>query len=177
MNCRDVKDLIPCYLSGELDQDRTRALEKHFLSCEPCARAVEADRWTDEAVRRACESMSVDAQGVIARVQQRLNRDGNWWLPALFWGHRRLAFATCGVLAVALVLVIRLTREESLLEAAAEHHRHEVIEHAPRDWYEGEAQAQLFRAAGITRDEIADLIKETGFELVRARECNLLGDR
>jgi len=78
MNCRDVKDLIPCYLSGELDQDRTRALEKHFLSCELCARAVEADRWTDEAVRRACESMSVDAQGVIARVQQRLNRDGNW---------------------------------------------------------------------------------------------------
>ncbi|MER3428293.1 MAG: hypothetical protein C4334_09355 [Pyrinomonas sp.] len=180
MNCQDVKELIPLYLSGELDRDRRAALEGHFPACERCARLLEADRWADEVVRRSCGAVPVDSQLVIARVKRHMKRSGSRWLPSPDLGFKRLAFAACGLslmVALALFFVVRLTRETSLLEAAAEHHRHEVIEREPRDWYEGETGARSFLAAKLARDEVVDLVEGTGFKLVRARECNLLGDR
>lgn len=68
MNCKDVRDLIPLYLYGELSFDEEELLERHLATCAACG-----------AERARCEKLaSLLAQGeagVSAELLARCRRD------------------------------------------------------------------------------------------------------
>ena len=53
MNCDGVHDVLDLYLSGELKGEKMADLRLHLQECEHCARAVQADRELDNALRTA----------------------------------------------------------------------------------------------------------------------------
>lgn len=50
MNCRDIDELVPRYLDGEVSDEERLALERHVASCAQCAESLEASREIDASL-------------------------------------------------------------------------------------------------------------------------------
>src|SRR6476469_6262856 len=71
MNCSEVAELAPQYLSGELDPARARAVANHLATCPACAREIGEMREVDARLRREIQSQDL---GDVAALERRVRR-------------------------------------------------------------------------------------------------------
>src|SRR5206468_5829318 len=127
MNCGDIQEIAPLWLSGELDPTRSAQVRAHLDGCAECVRSMREDEWLDERIRATLadnEPAAAQIQGVV-RKRIAAERRARW-------------LAATGVAAALLLSVFfgmpLLVRQQpgKLFVDAARDHQVEVMEHRPR---------------------------------------------
>lgn len=166
MNCNDVVELSPLYLSGELDPARTAVFAAHLNSCPDCTRDFELDAH----LRRAVLAEPVDTSAADLAIRHGLARDLRMrriWVAA--------GVAAMLVAGTFIVRVVDRSRAEANLvcAAAAQDHLREVLNHEPRTWASQPEKVGAL-AARIQMSESAPAAIE-GYRLEHAKLCRLNG--
>jgi anti-sigma factor RsiW len=169
MNCGEMAELAPLYVSGELDEALAAACGAHLHHCSSCAREMEQQREIDRRLRDALAEEDPDPGWVAAEVRCRIGAENRTRLV------RRLAAVAAGVVAVLLAWYILFPAMQAprLLVVAAGDHRREVVEREPKRWRSAaEEIMQLARRQGIGLTGLWNL---GNYRLDRARLCRLEG--
>ncbi len=164
MNCREIEEIAPLYLSGELEEDQRALFRVHLAQCRRCAAEIERQVALDARVVEAVSEMP-DASAVAQSVGRRIARERAWRFAAVaaalvfaaFLGYRGLRPAP----------VSRLYADAAL------DHRLEVIEHQPRRWRTDPAEIDKL----ATRYELTNLaaLAPEGYRLEHAKMCGIDG--
>jgi anti-sigma factor RsiW len=179
MNCSDIAELAPLYLSAELGRARAAAFDAHLKSCPACMQELERQSRLDAELREAVAGEPVDVGRVDRRVRERISAEngGTAHLAPL---RRRWVIAAIGT-AAALLLVaagyrgLLGPRVARVYADAALDHRLEVVQKAPRPWKVDPAQvAALAETQGISASVPAAL-SSGAYRLERAKLCFLDG--
>lgn len=167
MNCREIEECAPLYLSGELDEGQRDLVRGHLAQCRNCASLINQKIALDVRLREAASDLP-DATAVGRSVRRRIGAERA----------RRLALtgAMAAVLALAAILGYRALRPEPvgrLYADAALDHRLEVIEHQPRHWRSDPAEIEKLAA----RYDLLDVqaLAPAGYRLEHAKMCGIDG--
>ncbi len=172
MNCTEVLELAPLYVTGELDAVRAESFSAHLRTCPSCARELEQQQAFDSRLRASVLAEPVDTFRIESNVRQSIA--GKW---------RRWAFAAAGIAAVAAALLRAglavhpppAPKTTPLYEAAALDHRLEIVEEHTRKWLteradiEGLAESREIPAAAL------DAFAPAGYRLLKGKLCRLDG--
>jgi anti-sigma factor RsiW len=168
MNCREIDEFAPLYLSGEMDEGQRAQFREHLAQCRSCAAEIDRQIALDGTLRDAISSELPDAVAVQDSVRGRIATER----------HRRFAgvAGVAAMLAFAAVFGYRALRPEPaapLYADAALDHRLEVIEHQPRRWRTDPAEIEKL-AARYELSNVAALAPE-GYRLEHAKMCGIDG--
>ena len=166
MNCREIDELAPLYLSGELEEPQRDHFREHLAQCRTCASQINRDVALDERLRQAVTAELPDVTAVERSVRGRMRAEHV----------RRLALmaAVAAVFVFAAILGYRALRPVGRVFAdAALDHRLEVIEHQPRHWRSDPAEIEKLAARYELRD--AGALAPAGYRLVHAKICGIDG--
>ena len=183
MNCREIAELMPLYLSGDLDEARAAEFTGHLSACPDCAQTAKREQDCDARLREIVLSDSADANPVIRRVRERIAGESLASIVRhpVSRSTRRFAVILIGAAAAfALVLLgyhgLLGPQVPRVYAAAVQDHRLEVVEHQPRRWLTDPLEIlELARRQGIALPSIAALAPR-GFQLDRAKICFLSGE-
>jgi anti-sigma factor RsiW len=165
MNCRDIAELAPLYLSGELRGSERDLFASHLAGCRSCASEMERQSAMDARVREALSEMP-DASDVQSAVRVRIGgRRRGWWQVGA------AAAAVVAVLGLVQFGIMRASPATRIVADAAQDHRAEVIEHQPRRWRTNAAEIASLAA----RYGLADVsvLTPPGYSLEHAKMCGL----
>jgi anti-sigma factor RsiW len=164
MNCKEIEELAPLYLSGELEEHRKVLFHTHLAECRSCAQLMEQQSAMDTRLRKALCAGLPDAGKLERSVSRRISveRSRRWVLAAV-----------AAVLVIGAVLGYRLWRPEHLYRDAAFDHRLEVVEHQPRHWQTDPAEIEKL-AARYQLHDVASLAP-AGYRLEHAKMCGIEG--
>lgn len=164
MNCKEIGELAPLYLSGEMEEDRKVLFHTHLAECRSCAQQMEQDSAMDARLRRAL-CAGLPAAGTLERsVSRQLARER---------AQRWMLVGVAAALLIAAVLGYRVLRPERLYRDAALDHRQEVVEHQPRHWRTDRAEIDKLAARYQLQDVAA--LAPAGYRLEHAKMCGLDG--
>lgn len=181
MDCKQVAELAPLYLSGELDRERAGAVDAHLQSCSSCLRAIEGQAQLDARVREVVAGEHVDSSGMERRVHARISAESSGNVtpistrPSQAYGRRAIASAAvAAVLLLAAVSYLDIARRTARVYAdAASDHRREVVEQVPRQWLSDRAAiSDLAEKQGIDPSALFAL-SSAPYHIERARLCFL----
>lgn len=120
MDCRNFKELLDSYLSGELAVETNHACLRHAEQCPPCRKELGARRNMRNTLRQACQqtTLSTEAQ---ARLRTCLRAEGapiqtaapgrRWVIRWPDWLSFRLAVPVMAVVLLAVVWLSWFTRQ------------------------------------------------------------------
>jgi anti-sigma factor RsiW len=165
MNCKEIAELSPLYLSGELEGSQRAVIHGHLAECRNCTAEMARREAIDARLRESLNLDLPDATAVQQRVRGRIRAE-RWrrWIVG--------TAAAAGVL-VAVVLGARAARPERLYADAALDHRLEVMEHQPRRWRTDPAEIEKL-AARYPLPNLAALAP-AGYRLEHAKMCGIEG--
>jgi anti-sigma factor RsiW len=165
MNCREIEELGPLYLSGELEEDRKAQFRAHLAECRSCASLLERQIAIDSRLRDAVSTELPDAMAVQQAVSRRIRMERAWRFAA--------AAAAIVLAAVSGYLSLRPQPVSRLYADAALDHRLEVMEHQPRRWRSDPAEIEKLAA----RYELsnAGALAPEGYRLEHAKMCGIDG--
>jgi anti-sigma factor RsiW len=175
MNCRDIAELCPLYLSGELDPANALAFAEHLRECQACATELKRQTQLDALLRESILSDQIDTAALDHGVRARISSDSR----VISWRARGLAMAAgVGVILLAAGLGYRMLFPEKpprLFADAAQDHRNEVIRRQHRIWLsDPKAINDLAQRTGIA-PSLVGRITPLGYSLVEAKLCRLDG--
>jgi anti-sigma factor RsiW len=170
MNCRDIQEIAPLWLSGELEHAQIAEVLTHLENCAECARSLAEDTSLDARIRKAMGEEQPDSTRIVGIVRQRMD------------SQRRPRWLLAGGVAAAVLVAIGFgmphfvpQQPGKLFVDAARDHRLEVMEHQPRRWRsdpdEIGTMAGRFGFTSATPAALAPV----GFRLVHAKTCGLEG--
>jgi anti-sigma factor RsiW len=159
MTCRDIEELTPVYLSGELEN--AGDFRAHLASCPHCATDIDQQIAVDQMVREAAGGLP-DASRLSGWIRHR----------AAIGRSLTLTKIAVTVLIAAIVSYRTLPTPRVCADAAFDH-RLEVIEHQPRRWRSDPAEIQRLAA----RFQLTDVnaLAPVGFKLEHAKTCEIDG--
>jgi hypothetical protein len=162
MNCSEIAELEPLFLSGEMPAEERDSFRAHLAGCRNCAVNVERQQALDRGLRDAFSLPDVSSLQQSVRHQIARKRSS------------RIAMITAAAAAVlfAVFLGYRL-RPGDVLSDAARDHRLEVMEHQPRRWKTDPAEIQKLAARFALADPSTSA--STNYHLERAKMCGLAG--
>jgi anti-sigma factor RsiW len=170
MNCSEVQEIAPLWLSGELEEVRSSQVRAHLEGCAGCARSIGEDASLDVRIRTALAEDGPASSRTERMVLRRITLERRWrWL---------VASGAAAVVLLGLIfgapLVTKQQPEKLFLDAARDH-RLEVMEHQPRRWRSEAVDvgvlAERFGLTGATAVALAP----AGYRLVHAKTCGLEG--
>ncbi|HKT52393.1 MAG TPA: zf-HC2 domain-containing protein [Candidatus Angelobacter sp.] len=176
MNCDQIHETTPLYLTGELQGEALKEFSEHIAECGACAGNIESDRQIDDALRSALGDEMPNASAVVVRVRKQIDSHVPWWhAPHLGWAKIGLAFAACLVLALASLGWLSTYRHQrAMAMAAADDHFNDLVLLRHSDWLVKPAdmaaliQQQFPEHAGLLR-----LITPERSSLEKVRLCRL----
>jgi anti-sigma factor RsiW len=179
MNCSDIHELAPLYVSGELDAAHAAGFDAHLKNCLSCLDEIEAQSRLDARLRQALLAEDVDVVRVNRRIRERMAAEtaqpsgvsvaprGRPWMKAA-WG-----IAAAFVLTLAGYLTLP-GRFEKVYADAAQDHRLEVVDHGLRRWTTDPTElAALEQRLGISWDVPHQLAG--GYHFEHGKICRLDG--
>ena len=179
MNCNEAKYVMPLYLSGELDAKAMSDFELHLDLCVVCHQEIKQQRAYDNLLREAIVSQPLDVRNLRACVLNRITMPGR---RSLFFQRPAymLAIAAILLLAFGTTIVFLAMRSRSVATVytdAVDDHYEEVVQHVPLPgWRETFADINLLGQGQLGESEIINKLGPTGYQLVRARVCELRGE-
>jgi len=186
MDCNQVADLAPLYLSGELDRERAGVIDAHLRSCPSCMRELESQAHLDARMREVIAGEHVDASAVERWIRARISMEPRSKIAPMSLRspaqpHRRRWVASVAAVAAALLLIAAGYRVllgqhvAPVYAAAAQDHHLEVVNHAPRSWlFERAAISALAEGQGIPA-AVPFALSSGPYRLERAKLCFLDG--
>lgn len=169
MNCADVLEFAPLYLSRELDPARVEQFREHLRVCPSCAHKMEEQKAFDSLFRESVLADSVDSASIERRVWRAITGDSRrrWVAVAAV-----AATLLVGALAVRTALAPGMT---PFFAAAARDHHIEIVDAQPREWLTDRNQiGALAGGQGVSLSTL-DSIASAGYQLQRIRLCFLNG--
>jgi hypothetical protein len=185
MDCSQVEELGPLYLSGELDRERASAVDAHLRSCPSCMSEIESQVRLDARMREVIAGEAVDATAVERWIRSRISTESTSKIasispiPARPTGRRWVgaALGAAAVLLLAAVGYVGLSSPHAtrVYADAAKDHQREVVEDEPRRWLSDRAAiSALAQGQGIAASA-PFAISSGPYRLERARLCFLAG--
>jgi Putative zinc-finger len=176
MNCNEIFDLTPLYLSGELDSQRAGEFDTHLRGCPSCMREIETQSRLDAQLREAVLAEEVDVSRVNRQVRELITRESSEQHVHVSRPNRRRRWVTAamGVAASLLLLVagyilVPGSAARVCADAAADH-RDEVVDQQPRRWVTEPAKiAALAEQQGVAGS--VPMAVASGYHLERAKVC------
>ncbi|HEX4002683.1 MAG TPA: zf-HC2 domain-containing protein [Candidatus Acidoferrales bacterium] len=188
MDCQQVAQLAPLYLSAELDRERAGAVDAHLRSCPSCMQELEAQAQLDARMREAIECEPVDATPVQDWIRARIASEPHAKAASISVipsrrppPERRQWFVAA--VAIAAVLLLAVAGYRGLISPhvapvyadAAQDHQREVVNQVPREWLSDRAAIKAL-AQGQGIEAAAPFALSSGpYHLERARLCFLDG--
>jgi anti-sigma factor RsiW len=165
MNCREISELAPLYLSGELRGSERDLFAAHLAECRECAAEMERYRAMDGRVRDALSDLP-DATAVQRAMHRRIGegRLRRWAL---------LVATAAAAAVVAAVFTYQLLRPEAVFADAALDHQAEVVEWQPRHWRTDPGEIEKL-AERYQLHDVASLAP-AGYRLEYGKMCGLDG--
>jgi len=179
MNCSDVLEVAPLYLTGELDSAHAKKFEAHLATCPACARELGQQQAVDRLLRASLLAEPVDSQRVERSVRQLVAHAD---APRVL-RNRVVAIFALAALAAVLLLAALGTRTafwprkqtQAVYAAAARDHQLEIVDKQPRKWLTDDASIQaLARTEGVSFAAIT-AIAPSGYHLAQGKICRLDG--
>jgi anti-sigma factor RsiW len=185
MNCTDITEFAPHYLSGDLDPARAESFHAHLRNCAACRREVTRQAGFDETVRAGILAERIDTTGVDRRVRRHIEADvirptGELRYMGEPRASRRRIVALAAIAALLLVSLVTYRflfsgRITPVYAAAARDHRAELVEGQPRKWIVDRASIErLANAQGLPGLAVARLAP-AGYRLTQGKLCFLQG--
>ncbi|HTT76300.1 MAG TPA: zf-HC2 domain-containing protein [Candidatus Binataceae bacterium] len=186
MDCNQVAELAPLYLSGELDRERSGAIDAHLRSCPSCMHELESQAHLDARMREVIAGEHVDASAVERWIRARISMETRSKIASMSprpsaQPHRRRWIV--GAATIAAVLLLAAVGYHGLMSphvapvyaAAAQDHQLEVVNHAPRSWlFDRAAISALAEGQGIA-SAVPFALSSGPYRLERAKLCFLGG--
>ncbi|HXO44189.1 MAG TPA: zf-HC2 domain-containing protein [Candidatus Cybelea sp.] len=179
MNCADITEIAPLYISAELDARRASEFDAHLQTCPACRSELESQARLDERFREALLADEVDVSRVNRRIRELIAAESS--RPAASVSRprpARLAAAAAGVAAAFLLLIAGYLlvpgHVARVYADAARDHQLEVVLRQARPWIVDPAAI----AALAVQQGIADPVPPelgSGYRLERAKVCRLDG--
>ncbi len=180
MNCNQIHEITPLYLTGELRGEPLQEFNGHIAECRACADNVDSDRQLDDALRSALGDEMPDASAVVARVRQQMDGDMRsrhvpWRLSHLGWAKAGFAFAAALVLAIATFgLLSGYWHEKAMALAAADDHFSDLVLNRHSDWLVKPADMAAFLQQQFPQHAgLLPLITPERASLEKVRLCRL----
>jgi hypothetical protein len=171
MNCNDIAELSPLYLSGELDAPRAAPFAAHLKACPRCALEIERQIELDARLRGAVLAGEPATGALDSRIRRRISAErrsktAHWVLAA--------AGAAAILLIAGLGLRMWPTHEPVRVCAdAARDHRIEIVLRQPRTWIRDQSGIQALAARLTLPPSVIPSF--TGYRLERGKLCRLDG--
>jgi hypothetical protein len=178
MNCGELRNLSPLYLSGELTSQQHQSCELHLQSCRECEEILEQQRTCDARLAAVLRN-DVPDHSQIDRVNRYVrehiaaaprSRKQRWLVPGA------IAASLIAGIVCAYAWMTSFAVPPSYT-AAAQDHWAEVVEHEPRHWRFTPAEIQIL----ITENELSTnqvaALAPAGYWLERAKICGIAGRR
>ncbi len=178
MNCDQIHEITPLYLTGELQGEQLSEFHAHVAGCTACAHNVDSDGELDDALRSALGEEMPDASAVVARVRKQIDRDAPWRrAPHPGWMKTGLAVAAALMLAIAAFGWLSAYRQEKAVAvAAADDHFNDLVLLRHSDWLVRPADVDAFIAQRFPqRSGLLGLITPASASLEKVRICRLRG--
>jgi anti-sigma factor RsiW len=179
MDCTQIAELAPLYLSGELDRERAGAVDAHLKSCPACMQDLESQAGLDARIREAMAAERVDSTGVERWIRAHIAAEPRGKVAS---APSRRAWMTAAMGIAALLLLIAagyrglLSQHVARVYAdAAQDHQLEVIQQEPRPWLsDRSAISALTEKQGIA-GSVPFALSSGAYRLERAKLCYLDG--
>jgi anti-sigma factor RsiW len=170
MQCGAARELMPLYLSGELEGSLRPGLDAHLDHCAACRALVDAEQQVDAELRNSLLAEEV-AIGPI------LNRFRNEAISKRLGLRAKLAMAAGLVATIAAGFTYwQVAGEVPKVYAAAlrDHHR-ELVEKQPRRWVSELAAVELLATEQGVAAQLLGRLMPAGYRLERGKMCRLNG--
>jgi hypothetical protein len=182
VNCRDIAELAPLHLTGELEALEAADFSAHLEGCPSCAEEMERQAYFDARLREIVLADDTNVTSIDRRVRLQIAADSRSGIrvtrsPMIA---RRWTAAAIGIAAALLLFGFGYhnlfgRHLAAVYAAAATDHRLEVVEMQPRPWSSGSAQIEALGAGhGIPAPAISALASGS-YHLDRAKVCMLDG--
>lgn len=177
MRCDEMNELASSYLSEGLEAARRREFDDHLAGCPACVSLLEQQLRADDLLRSSLTMSPVRAAVVQNHVRARLHA-APWWRHV--FQARGLQVAVASVLIVIATISFVRSRPAGgaayLLETAAADHVEDVVQRVDKPGWVGDARKAERLAVQIVGDaRPIGALAPAGYELVRARPCQLEG--
>jgi anti-sigma factor RsiW len=163
MNCADIEELAPLYLSGELEESQHTLFRAHLAQCRICTLDIDRQAALDARLRHAVSTELPDASAVQRSVRGRIAA-----LRA-----RRFTAVAAAVLLAAFLGYLVLRPVSRVYADVALDHRLEVMEHQPRRWRSDPAEIE--KLAGRFGLSNMGTLAPAGYRLEHAKMCGIDG--
>ncbi|HTZ99425.1 MAG TPA: anti-sigma factor [Candidatus Aquilonibacter sp.] len=181
MDCSQIAEIAPLYLSGELDRERASAFDAHLKSCPACMHELESQAELDARMHEIVAAEHVDSGRVERWIRERIAADPPSKVTPISWRSRRRSWMAAAMGMAALLLLAaagyRTFRPHvaPVYADAARDHEREVVEGVPRQWLSDRASiSELAEKQGIAAS--APFALSSGpYHIERARLCFLDG--
>ncbi len=174
MNCADLRDLAPLYVSGEIGEELRRQFAAHLNACPACECEIEEQSLLDQRLAQALGSDLPDSSRVEQAVRGRIGLlacSGAKGARSL----RRLWVAAAAIAVLAAFLLFP-PAPRIYAEAARDHHT-EVVEKQPRRWRSTPAEIDAVASQVGLSFARAAALAPAGYRLEHAKICGLDGVR
>jgi anti-sigma factor RsiW len=179
MNCSDITEIAPLYISAELDSLRAAEFDAHLKTCPACMSELEIQARLDDRFREALLTEKTDVSRVNRRIRELIAAESSGRaVPISRPRPRRWMAAAVGVAAAFLLLAAGYLlvpgHVARVYADAAKDHQLEVVEQQPRPWITDPAAiAALAQEQGIPGSVPLELA--SSYHLERAKVCRLDG--
>jgi len=168
VNCNDVLNFAPLYLTGELDPARLELFSMHLEGCPSCARELRRQAECDRLLRAGVLAGRIDSAAVDRGVRREIARESRRWL-----------FTAAGIAAVILAAVLGVRafspHNMPVYTAAALDHRLEIVDGQPRKWFTDRAAIDALAGQEGVSDSMISAIAPAGYRLAKGKLCRLDG--
>jgi hypothetical protein len=181
MNCIEIAELAPLYLSGELDSELKASVAAHCRSCARCSEELAWRARLDLELRGAFPVDEIDTNRMDRRIREAIAVDpipSLRLVPQRRRGSRRWLIAAMGTAAVLLLAGLGYrhllgSRVPRVFADAALDHQKEVVDQRPRHWITSPQEIDaLARKQGVPESAVAALASGT-YHLKAAKLCYL----
>jgi anti-sigma factor RsiW len=180
LNCEDVERFADAYVDGELDLERTLALETHVSTCEACTARLDRIRGVRQALRtmpyfRAPETLAPRIRTIVADATAAASSRQPQSVRARHRSWRPWVLSAAGLVAASLVVAVvlherTLMADDATTEAVIEGHVRSLMaghlmdvtstdRHTVKPWFAGRVDFS---------PTVVDLVAD-GFPLVGGR--------
>ncbi len=179
MNCSDIHELAPLYVSGELDSASAAEFDAHLKNCPSCMHELEEQSRLDARLRQALLAEGTDVMRVNRRIRELMAAETlkpTVVPPARRSGRGFVVAASIAAMFLLMVGTYLLApgRFSKVYADAAEDHQDEVIDHSPRNWYTDPAKIlALEQYLGVSLNVPQELAG--GYHLEHGKICRLEG--
>ena len=172
MNCDQISELAPLYLTKELDDEREAAFTAHLRGCPQCRQELAEQTAFDERLRAGVLAEPVDAAPLESRVRDAIHRDRpNWRIRA------RVAAVVAAALLIAAVAYREMipAQPDPLDAAAALDHHMEIVDRQPRPWLTDRAAIEELAVQQGLQSSVLSALAPAGYHVTQGKLCFLNG--